>query len=1046
MFRLLDQDRRYPVTWITGPPGSGKTTLVASYLDVKKLPCLWYQMDEGDSDIASFFYYMGLAVKKAAPRTKQPLPFLTPEYQFGIPAFAKRYFENLYSRLKPPSVIVFDNYQEVPADSPFHEMIQKGLSEIPRGIKVIVVSRSEPPTIFVRLEANKIMNVIGWEQLRLTSEETSGMMKLRTGKPVSQESLQKLYEKISGWAAGVVLMEASQTRGGGQIEPEAMVPGKVSDYFAGEVFSKIDKEMHDFLLKTAYLPRMTPHMAEAITGNSRAGRILMDLNRRNSFTERSAERGPVYQYHAMFREFLRKRAEQEYSEVARSQLQLAAAKLLEESGQIENAAELFIEARDWDGLIRLVLNHAQSLASQGRNRTLEGWLSRIPQDITEADPWLLYWMALSLLHYRPNDSTPLFERAYKLFDETDNAAGVFLSWSGVVDSILLQFERFGRFDRWFDELQQALKKYKGIPSLEIESLVTLSMFSALDLRMPHHRDAMKWRERMMALAKRNGDVNLEAIAAFHAAWHELYIGHPKRSALFLQPVEKHMRSNQLTPLVRLMILMLSSLYCWIQGRNEECQKLVSEALRLADESGVHILDHQTLGSAITSALSVGDIERAQGLLQRMEGDTAAMGRAFYYYLASWHAVARHDLAAALEFATAGLEFAERIEAPFHMAVNALGAAVIHHELKNRDASVRLYRRAWQTAREMNSPALLVMCNIAAAQFAFDLKKESEGRNVLRNAMAIGREQGYLNMYWWRSDVMSRLCEKALEHGIEADYVRDLIRKRNLVPDEPPLHIDAWPWPIRINTLGRFEILKDGKPLRFSGKVQKKPLEMLKALIAFGGKEVPAEQIAEALWPDANGDAAYKAFGTTLIRLRELLGVKDAVHLSEGNVTLDQRYFWIDTWAFEKMLESAECGVRSEKNPKNKSAIGNRQSEVNLSLIEKALELYKGPFLGAESATWAISLRERLRDKFLRCTSTSGMYWEQNKAWDKAIDCYKKGLEADDLIEEFYRRIIICHQRLGRNAEALSAYNRCKKTLASYGIELSSETKALLRKD
>jgi two-component SAPR family response regulator len=73
-----------------------------------------------------------------------------------------------------------------------------------------------------------------------------------------------------------------------------------------------------------------------------------------------------------------------------------------------------------------------------------------------------------------------------------------------------------------------------------------------------------------------------------------------------------------------------------------------------------------------------------------------------------------------------------------------------------------------------------------------------------------------------------------------------------------------------------------------------------------------------------------------------------------------------------------------------------------------------------------------------------MYWEERKEWDKAIDCYKKGLEADDLVEEFYRRIILCHQRLGRNAEALSAYNRCKKILAAYGVELSPETEEIRR--
>jgi len=59
LFSLLDQKEHYQVTWISGMAGSGKTTLVASYLDARNIPCLWYQMDEGDGDIATFFYYLG---------------------------------------------------------------------------------------------------------------------------------------------------------------------------------------------------------------------------------------------------------------------------------------------------------------------------------------------------------------------------------------------------------------------------------------------------------------------------------------------------------------------------------------------------------------------------------------------------------------------------------------------------------------------------------------------------------------------------------------------------------------------------------------------------------------------------------------------------------------------------------------------------------------------------------------------------------------------------------------------------------------------------
>ena len=60
LFALLDSQSA--AAWVTGPPGCGKTTLAASWLDHAGLRSLWYQLDEGDADIATFFYYLSVAV------------------------------------------------------------------------------------------------------------------------------------------------------------------------------------------------------------------------------------------------------------------------------------------------------------------------------------------------------------------------------------------------------------------------------------------------------------------------------------------------------------------------------------------------------------------------------------------------------------------------------------------------------------------------------------------------------------------------------------------------------------------------------------------------------------------------------------------------------------------------------------------------------------------------------------------------------------------------------------------------------------------------
>lgn len=109
LMRLLDQSRKKSAIWVCGPAGSGKTTLVASYLKERKLPCIWYQVDKRDEDVASLFYYMGLAVKKAFPRIKKPLPVLSSEYISGLDAFTQYFFKSLYARLRKPFILVFDN-------------------------------------------------------------------------------------------------------------------------------------------------------------------------------------------------------------------------------------------------------------------------------------------------------------------------------------------------------------------------------------------------------------------------------------------------------------------------------------------------------------------------------------------------------------------------------------------------------------------------------------------------------------------------------------------------------------------------------------------------------------------------------------------------------------------------------------------------------------------------------------------------------------------------------------------------------------------------
>ena len=270
-------------------------------------------------------------------------------------------------------------------------------------------------------------------------------------------------------------------------------------------------------------------------------------------------------------------------------------------------------------------------------------------------------------------------------------------------------------------------------------------------------------------------------------------------------------------------------------------------------------------------------------------------------------------------------------------------------------------------------------------------------------------------------------QRSAESGDEVGYARDLIRSRQLFPETPPLDIPHWPWPIRIFTLGRFEILIEGKPIDTTG-LQKKPLLLLKALIALGGEGVREEALTELLWPDAEGDAAHTSFRTTLFRLRRSLGSDEAILFHEGRVSLDARRVWVDTWAFRHLCVQAE-----------------HRKEDPSSLAGRAMELYRGDFLPGEEAHWVLSPRAKLRDRFLRLIAMLGEDFEKEGRWDDACASYRAALDVDDLAEQLYQRLMICYSRLGDKTAAISIYTRLCDTLkARLDAKPSAKTEALYR--
>ena len=1041
LFHLLDQKEHYQVTWISGMAGCGKTTLVANYLNIRTFPSLWYQLDEGDNDISTFFHYLGLAAKQATPQKRKPLPLLTPDYFLGISVFAKRYFENLCTRLTPPFYLVFDDYHEVSLSSPFHDVFKEGLSKVSPDIHVIVLSRADPPPALSGMIANNRIRIIGLDDLRLNFDETKQIMRIETKKRLSRELIERIHEKVQGWVAGLVLMAKSIEAGDSSPELfDKFTPDEIFGYFASEVFDKMDETTKEFLLKTAFFPKISAPMAHTLTGRADADSILSSLRRTHLFTQKFSTSIPIYQYHPLFREFLILRAKNTFNKEEVFQMQHRSAELLEASDHVEEAVELYSDINDKAGLIQLLHKQAKALIIQGRHKTLEQWIKRIPDEALNKNPWMLYWLGVSCQHFPSARAKDYFENAFHLFKHGEDIAGLYLSWSGIIDSIANEWNYFTEFDPWIEWLENHTRLKPSFPSQETEAKVTVCMTFALLIRRPDHPDMIQWIEKALSLSREIGNINLYMQAIDWAMTYYAWIGDFDKVEIIREESKELAQSYRTSPAMLIH-------WKWIDGSVRACTmenidsalKDVSDALAIVKETGLYVWEHIFFMPGIFISLLIGDLSTANVFLKRFEAllDISHYhGFGVFHHFSSLYNLHIGNIPQARAHAETALKISDETGYVFAAMVCGFQLAYTLYELGEVQKAEEELSRAYDIAIKTKSQVFEFMCLMAKAMIALDQGKEKKGLNLLRKAMSLGRKHNYMNMvWWWHPAIMAKLCAKALMASIEVEYVQKLIRVHKLVLESPPHHIENWPWQLKINTFGLFQIIKEGKPLQFTGKAQKMPLELLMVLISYGGVEVSIEKIMDALWYETDGDMARSAFSTTLNRLRNLIGIKEAIQLRAGKVTLDKNYFWVDVWAFVRTLDEAE--TLWEK--------GKRQEAI--ACYEKAITLYKGHFLAEESEEpWMIPLRERLKSKFLDAILKLGECWEQEEAFENAIACYEKGLAIDNLEEIFYQRLMKCFYNLGHHAEAIKVYKRCKDTLNEFlGIRPSYETEAIYKK-
>jgi DNA-binding SARP family transcriptional activator len=538
------------------------------------------------------------------------------------------------------------------------------------------------------------------------------------------------------------------------------------------------------------------------------------------------------------------------------------------------------------------------------------------------------------------------------------------------------------------------------------------------------------------LARQSPDADqrmgIGSIAIGFLAWQ----GDEKAACALIDELAPTQQSDVQTTLARLTYDIWLATLRWIRGESERCFTLLEEARTRYRQAGLGYFDYLISFHLALGALSTGNTAMAGTAIR----DAFTSLQPFHLFLLQLNsalkamqlALAGHH-AAALAMAIKLAPTGDLTQAPSMAAMERTFLTASFLETGALDEATSCAQQALELASRLPSDRWQFEAHMLLAGIGLERADERSTLDNLRQALTLAEARDFRGgVSLFQSTRTAKLLAVALRHGIEAPYVKRLIRHRKLSAPGGSDSAELWPVRLRVRTLGGFAISIDDEPLAGLQPATRKPLEVLKALIGFGPTDVSLASFGATLWPELDGAAAHNACHVAIHRLRKILGDDSAIRINQGMVALSGGDAWVDVDVFRQLVSRIRASLNTSVSPPELAR-----------LVEQLLAAYPGHFLPGEERSWAIGVREQLRARFLHLAMDLSAALERGGAAESAIALNRHCIELDPLAENFHRGLMHGLIGLGRKAEALEAFKHCRTLLmAGLGVEPSKETYAL----
>src|ERR1700729_409398 len=256
------------VTIVSAPPGSGKTSLLRTWVDRSREDrrVAFVSVPRDERDAKQFWLAVLDAIRRAAGDGSHAIQTSTPA--FDGDAMVDRIVSELAKDPKPLVLIIDDLHELTAADA--LGQLERLLAHLPSSARLVLSTRRDPRLRLHQLRLAGELTEIRAAELRFSERDTRELVEA-SGVRLSDGGAAALHQRTEGWAAGLRLAALS-LRGHG--DPERFVSEfsgsdtTVGEYLIAEMLERQPDDVQSLLMRTSIVDRLNGELADLLAGHS----------------------------------------------------------------------------------------------------------------------------------------------------------------------------------------------------------------------------------------------------------------------------------------------------------------------------------------------------------------------------------------------------------------------------------------------------------------------------------------------------------------------------------------------------------------------------------------------------------------------------------------------------------------------------------------------------------------------------------------------------------------------------------------------------------